>query len=130
MNRVQEQAALEKAKRELKERQAKEAKEQAKHPQFEPEPCQSERLRQHFHSRFGSDWRRGITITVRADQLSWFVRMIERGIEAQKAAWLADSTPQLDGAQTASIASWRLDLDDLVNRIIATSPPARKRKGK
>jgi hypothetical protein len=94
----------------------------------------SEQLRQLFYERFGNDWRREVTLTLRADKLYWLVHLAERGVEAKRADFKAaqadpDRGPFGSAEAAASLASWRMDLEKLVSAIqLALSRPPRKGK--
>jgi hypothetical protein len=82
----------------------------------------AEQLREFLVSKLGDDWRRDISFTVRADALYWLVYLAERGLAERRAAF-KDSG--VGASEAASLASWAIDLENLVNRIKSTFPSAK-----
>jgi hypothetical protein len=67
-------------------------------------------------------------LTLRADRLYWLVYLAEQGIAAKKAEFKADKAVRPAEA-AASLASWQLDLEQLVNKVrLVITPPVRKPK--
>jgi hypothetical protein len=89
----------------------------------------AERLHDRFAEKFGDDWRRDISLTLRADALYWFVYLAERGIEAKRQDFKGDKDV---ASAVASLASWQMDLENLLSKVEAVLPPKRggKAKGK
>jgi hypothetical protein len=97
-----------------------------------PAPVQQEGPPQHksipdrlfdlFTEQFGSDWRREITLTLRADNLYWLVRLAQWGIDARREHFKRDASTRPAEA-AASLASWSMDLQNLVDTIKRTFPP-------
>lgn len=91
---------------------------------------QQERLQKIFEEKFGDDWRKEISLTIRADTLSWFVHLIEEGIEHRKEEFEFDAKDQgrthLNAGEIASIASWRMDLEALVTKVEGIVKPLKK----
>jgi hypothetical protein len=85
----------------------------------------AERLHDLLTERFGQDWRRDISLTLRADALYWFVFLAERGIAAKRQDFKGDKDV---ASAVASLASWTMDLENLVSKIQAVLPP--KKSGK
>jgi hypothetical protein len=83
----------------------------------------ADRLHDLLAERFGQDWRRDISLTLRADALYWFVFLAERGIEAKRQDFKGDKDV---ASAVASLASWQMDLENLVSKVEAVLPP---RKG-
>jgi hypothetical protein len=86
-----------------------------------------DRLYDLFVEQFGEDWRREITLTLRADNLYWLVRLAQWGIDARREHFKSDASTRPAEA-AASLASWSMDLQNLVDRIKRTFPP--KKGGK
>jgi hypothetical protein len=92
----------------------------------EKEPMTNEipvsvRLEQLLKNRFGDNFRVEIPLTVRAELLYWLVNLAEAGIEARRRAWKA--APGFGAAEAASLASWRLDLENLLAKVEAALAP-------
>lgn len=85
----------------------------------------ADRLHDLLTGRFGMDWRRDISLTLRADVLYWFVFLAERGIAAKRQDFTGDSDV---ASAAASLASWTMDLENLVSKVEAVLPP--KKGGK
>jgi hypothetical protein len=85
----------------------------------------ADRLRDLLSEQFGDDWRRDISLTLRADTLYWFVFLAERGIAAKRQDFKGDKDV---ASAVASLASWTMDLEALLNKIQTTFPP--KKSGK
>ncbi len=82
------------------------------------EPTQHERLHKILSECFGNDWFHAVKLEVRADNLSWFVFLIEAGIAARAIAMKKDSpNGRLDASAAASLGSWLIDLERLVDQI-------------
>lgn len=87
----------------------------------------ADRLHDLFAGRFGDDWRRDISLTLRADALYWLVVLAERGIAAKRQDFKSD--PAQDRASAAaSLASWTMDVENLLAKVQAVLPP--KKGGK
>lgn len=93
--------------------------------QSEKEPTIAETLHNLLTERLGDNWRQDVSLTLRADVLYWIVYLAEKGIELRKAEMRADKTNRL-AEVVASIASWQIDLDNLVKRIESTFPPKKR----
>lgn len=82
--------------------------------------------------KFGDNWRHELKITIRGDTLSWFIKLIEMGIEAQTREWrnigLGKIPRQLDASEIASIGSWKLDLARMVDQALVQIAKAKKPK--
>jgi hypothetical protein len=85
----------------------------------------ADQLHHIFWAQFGSEWRRDITLTLRADALYWLVFLAERGIEERRQHFKTDSTTRPAEA-AASIASWTMDLEELLKKIEAVITPRPK----
>ena len=86
------------------------------------EPTISEDLNAFFVEKLGSNWRSLCDLTVRCDTLGWFVRLIERGILAMEEDWRGQNPDgNLQAAQIASLGSWKIDLEYLVEQIKANA---------
>jgi hypothetical protein len=86
------------------------------------EPTLAEQLHEFLAAKLGDDWRRDVSITARADHLYWLVFLAERGIAERRATFKAQG---VGASEAASLASWAIDLENLVNRIKSTFPPAK-----
>jgi hypothetical protein len=86
------------------------------------------RLHDLLAEKFGEDWRREISLTLRADALYWLVFLAEAGIEAKHKEFKADKTS--GASEVASLASWQMDLENLLARIKSAFAPPSKGKGK
>jgi hypothetical protein len=79
-----------------------------------------ERLCKALRNKLGNDWRKDVTVTLRADTLSWLVHLAERGINARAEDFRSEAKDRgLDAASVASLSSWSMDLDDWVAKIVA-----------
>ncbi len=98
----------------------------------EPTLSLAEELHQLLANKLGDDWRRDITLTLRADKLYWLVYLAERGIAERKAAFRADPERARSAAEyAASLSSWLTDVGEVVGRVKAVLTPAPKgKKGK
>ena len=81
---------------------------------------QEDRLRDVYSKKFGSDWRKEISLTLRADTLFWFVHLIEFAIEKKRDEFKKSG---IDASAAASLGSWQADLENLVNRISSVINP-------
>jgi hypothetical protein len=84
----------------------------------------TERRHDLLTERFGQDWRKDNSLTLRADALYWFVFLAERGIAAKRQDFKNDTDV---ASAVASLASWQMDLENLVSKVEAVLPP---KKGK
>ena len=89
------------------------------------EPTVAERLHQFLAGKFGSDWRRDITLTLRADLLYWLLFLAERGVQAKRLEFRAD--PGRGAAEAASLASWQMDLEAVLGKVKAALTPVPKK---
>jgi hypothetical protein len=85
------------------------------------EPTVSEQLHDFLASKFGADWRRDITLTLRADLLYWLLFLAERGVEAKRQEFRASGTA--GASEAASLASWRMDLETVLGKVKAALTP-------
>lgn len=84
----------------------------------EKKQTQSERLTQLLFNRFGdAGWNADIPLLVRADTLSWFVKLIECGLETRRKEFRAEGKGRLGAAEATSLGSWCIDLEQLVDQI-------------
>jgi hypothetical protein len=88
----------------------------------------AERLHYILCAQFGDDWRKDISLTLRADALYWFVYLAEQGIEAKRKEF--KSKVSLDASDVASLASWTIDLENLLSKVQAALPPKKNSKNK
>jgi hypothetical protein len=65
------------------------------------------------------DWKKPLNLQIRADKLSWFIIMlIEKRIETTRQQSHNDGSRHLDASdEVASLTSWRMDLEMLMDRI-------------
>lgn len=78
-----------------------------------------EKLQDAFAKHFGKNWQKLLTIQVRASELSWFVLLIEKGIQKMKQEYIdASPTKRLDAAGVASLSSFQIDLETMVSKVI------------
>ena len=88
-----------------------------------PEPKTiADQLQDLFMDKFSEDWRRDISLTLRADHLYWLVFLAERGIEERR-QYFKTSTMTRPAEAAASLGSWTMDLENLLNRVKSTFPP-------
>lgn len=94
----------------------------------EQEKTLTQRLDDLFYSRFGDDWRREISITLRADAIHWLVYLCEKGIKAAAEEFKQDRQTRPAEA-AASLASWHMDLENLVQRVemVLVKPKPKKK---
>ena len=87
---------------------------------------QSDRLHMLYISTLGDNWRREIKLNIRADNLWWFVRLIEWGIKKRKEEFLKD-TKSRPSEIAASLGTWYLHLKQLVDQVESILKPAEKK---
>jgi hypothetical protein len=66
------------------------------------EPTLAEQLREFLNAKLGDDWRRHVSLTVRADNLYWLVFLAERGIEERRATFKAQGVGATEAAAPAA----------------------------
>ncbi len=86
----------------------------------------SEQLHTLLYKELGNNWRQDIKLSVRVDNLYWFVHLIEAGIEAKRKEFKEDKTS--GAGETMSLASWCIDLEQLFNQIKAAVVHLKKGK--
>lgn len=88
------------------------------------------RLHDILCAQFGDDWRKDITLTLRADLLYWWVFLAERGIEERRQHFKANPSQQRPAEAAASLASWTIDLESLLGKVRAalTAPKKTNKK--
>lgn len=93
-----------------------------------PDKTISEKLHEMLSERFGSDWRKDITLTHRVDDLYWLVKLAEEGLAERK----RKVNRQSDASTIASIGSFQIDLENLLASIwlAITKPDGKRGKGK
>jgi hypothetical protein len=86
----------------------------------------ADRLHDLLTDKLGQDWRRAVSLTLLADALYWFAYLAEQGIAAKRQQYRAAKT--MDASAVASLASWTMDLENLISKVQAVLPP--KKGGK
>lgn len=90
------------------------------------EPTPDEVLYNLLCDKVGMEWRRDVTITMRADALYWIVFLAQKGIRAKQVEFRADKGMRSIEA-AASLGSWTMDLEEFIKRIgEALDKPAKK----
>ena len=72
----------------------------------------SEQLEQMLFGKLGNNWRVNLPVVIRADTLTWFVRLIEEAIEARRKK--IENTPTRDIMDSVTIGSFQIDLEKLL----------------
>jgi hypothetical protein len=79
-----------------------------------------EKLEAIFQAKLGDNWCKEITLKLRADTLYWIVYLAQLGIEMRRQKEQAKGHPH-GGLATAegiaSIASWQMDLEKVVEQV-------------
>lgn len=88
-----------------------------------PKEPLTEQLARLFQGAFDEDWRREISLTLRADSLYWVLYLAQTGLEQHELALRSKAPRQREATEVASVCSWRLELERLVERIERTLPP-------
>jgi hypothetical protein len=88
----------------------------------------ADRLHDQLTDKLGQDWRRDVSLTLRADALYWFVFLVEQGIAAKRKEF--KSKASIDASEAASLASWTMDLENLLSKVQAVLPPKKGDKKK
>lgn len=94
------------------------------------ETPQTDRLYELLYSIFGSDFRKEISLTVRADKLYWLIHLAEIGIQARLDQWRKQKGG-MDAFSAASIASFQMDTEEMVNqteKVLKTTPKKTEKK--
>lgn len=77
--------------------------------------------------RFGSDWRKYLPVTMRADDWYWLAFLAEKGYERLREEHKANTLG--DMSMALSVASWHGNVEDLANSVAnAREVKTRKRK--
>lgn len=96
----------------------------------EKEPQLDEKLRAVLTKRFGENWRRHISVTMRADVFWWILRLALWGLEVREKELKAKPRDQRDMGEVMSLGSWQMDLEEFVEAISKGEEVKFKRKKK
>jgi hypothetical protein len=72
-------------------------------------------LHDELEKKFGSNWRRDMSITLRLDQWYWLVFLIEHGIAAKREEFKKDTEER--AIKSVTLGSWECELEELVKKI-------------
>jgi hypothetical protein len=76
--------------------------------------------------KLGGDWRKDVTLTVRADHLYWLVFLAETGLKAKRKEFGVSGHASAE--EIASLGSWTMDRETLLSKVKAALNKPTKRK--
>lgn len=76
-----------------------------------------QRLKEILYAKLGTDYRRDLSLTVRADALSWVFKMAVWGLAARTKAFRETPREKREAAEAASLGSFEIDLETMLAAI-------------
>lgn len=76
-----------------------------------------QRLEEILYAKLGTDYRRDLSLTIRADALSWVLKLAVWGLEARLEKYRNTPREKRNVADVASIGSFEIDLEAMLSAI-------------
>jgi hypothetical protein len=80
-------------------------------------PTQYDRIKELCYHKLGERWAKDVKLSIRADNLSWLVYLIEKGIAKAREEFAKEPGGMQDMGNRLSVASWMGDVEALVDQV-------------
>jgi len=88
----------------------------------------SQRLQAVLNARLGSDWRKKVKVVMNASDWYWVVNLLEEGLKARRAKFMAEGGGRLDAASAASLGDFSLTIEKIAATVADVVMQANKPK--
>lgn len=92
-----------------------------------------QQLEQILYDKLGTDYRRDLSLTIRADALSWVVKLAIWGLEARTRKFRETPREKRDVSEAASLWSFEIDIQQMIEAVAKADVvplPAKRISGK